>query len=917
MSKYVQDWMPKDERLQPFYKGIESFLNDYLKNEKLDEYESHQSKIIADPLLGYIHFSKLEVAIIDTKLFQRLRKITQLGLAYLVFPSLGYSRFEHSLGVVGRLNQVVNKLLENNLRNNSDDNLKKTVDKYIEELRLAALLHDVGHCLFSHCSERIIEKVEGSDKTYPSAKIIQEIFTKHFSKETPIPFAEIFAISIVGSHRFYEFIAKLGDIPSNRMKSFLEHSGRFILGLPCLNDPHTVFLAQLISSGLDADKIDYMIREQHYSGIKLEIDLDRILSKLQVFELDSLALPKNLQSVKKLYTADKTFKVLGFGKGGQFAFEEFCVARLALHVKVYLHQKVRAAESQLSIYLEDISKDTILQDAHNWLALPESVIEYPEILLGTFNKEIDLFNAGVHDISKKIEFKKIDERNIYFRAFAFGPINSFSEGIDNQTENKNLSDEFKNFFDSFKNLNLKQSIIDETKIIAQIISFDFNPELLNEILVDIPRFLNIQQGQESIYFERPNLIPLKWTIPIDKIIIYFQENRALAYIFAPKEIAHIVALAAEKIVFDKTKKVYNQEGNISKNTFDKVLELKKQLTQDMYYQSYPQLKQVSDYLRSHDAAEKIQSIYEKLAAFKSLNNNERITINRITTFVNQFPDNLQDICLSFLKHLEIYNESLLVDELNKVIEKITNDNVKIGLTYLGGAGDSGERFNYYMRTAIDKFGLDSPAKITDNLIMESDILVVYDDNINSGKQLLNIFAELLSQKDKLPSNIRLNEKHISSLSTQESMTKLLNMPIYFVYIIGTAGVENKVKKQLHEFLKFHSTNIHISINKILTEEARIFSGKDLVFNHEKKKEFKEFLEEKGRKLLLAEGRQFEKAEAGKLGYAGAEAMVLFPYNIPTMTITALWCKGEGDGIPWIPLAERRRRMKNGVLSEEE
>jgi len=73
-----------------------------------------------------------------------------------------------------------------------------------------------------------------------------------------------------------------------------------VIGLPIEKDPDSVFLAQLLSSGLDADKIDYMIREQHYSGIKLEIDLDRILSKLRVFSLKSYELPTQLFFLKKL-----------------------------------------------------------------------------------------------------------------------------------------------------------------------------------------------------------------------------------------------------------------------------------------------------------------------------------------------------------------------------------------------------------------------------------------------------------------------------------------------------------------------------------------------------------------------------------------------------------------------------------------
>jgi HD superfamily phosphohydrolase len=915
MSKFVQEWMPNDEKLIPFYKGIDEFLKEYLDNLQPEDTESHQPKIIADPLLGYVHLTKLEMAIIDTKLYQRLRKIRQLGLAHLVFPSLSYSRFEHSLGVLGRLNQVINKLIENNLRINPDDNISNVVEKYIIPLRLAALLHDVGHCLYSHCSERIIEKIEGTE-IYPSANFIKEIFQNHFNKDK-IPFAELFAVCFIGSVRFYDFIETVGEFQKNKIKKELECCARFILGLPLPGDPATVFMAQLISGGLDADKIDYMIREQLYSGIKLEIDLDRILSKLQVFDLKLFELPKNLVHIKKLYDAEKICKVLGFGKGGQFAFEEFCVARLALHVKVYLHQKVRAAESQLSKYLEVLSKSPVFLEVHNWLRLPELIVEHPELIERDLNRNRDLFNSIQTDYLKSTNFRKIDNREIYVRAFALGQINSFSEPIENGDVEKDVGKILTNFFDSFKNLDLREKIYGETLKITNKLGVSVGTEQIEDILIDFPRLINIQQGQESLHFQRSMLTPVKWTIPIDKIVVYFQENRALAYIFSPREIAHFVSLASEKVVFDLTSKVFNQEDNISKSTFYKTYEFKKQLTNLGYYDKYPQLKLISDYLKKAEAIEKIRLIYENLAVFKSLNNNDRITINRITTFVNQFPENLQDVCLSFLEQLKIYNENILEEELKKAIDKIILKTSKIGITYLGGAADSGARFNYYVRNVLEKYHLENPKEISDSLILDSETLVLYDDNINSGLQLLNIFAELLDEKDKLGKKDRLEEKHVSPLATNEAKQKLKDVPIYIIYIVGTSGVERKIKKLLSESLGFKKENINISIYKEFSEEEKIFTGRDSNFNHDKKKELRDFLVETGKKLLKAEGKKDEKIESCNLGYANAEAMVVFPYNIPTMTITALWCNGVVDGIPWIPLAERRRRSKNGVFIGED
>ncbi|MBK8945386.1 MAG: HD domain-containing protein [Ignavibacteriae bacterium] len=915
VTKFVQSWLPHDEILLPFYKGVFEFIDKHLNYKYLEDNENIKSKIISDPLLGYIHLTAIEVAIMDTPLFQRLRYIKQLGLAYLIFPSLGYSRFEHSLGVLGRLNQILNKLKENNYRVYEDDTIDKIIKKYETSIRLAALLHDLGHTLFSHCSERIVNNLS-PDENYPNSKKISEIFTAHFQKEKLIPFAELFAIVLIGSNNFLDFLTKTQLYTHKQLKQILEWSGRFILGLPIIEDSSSVFLSQLLSSGLDVDKIDYMTREQHYSGIRLEIDLDRILSKIQVYELESNEIPKQLEYLNSLYEENSKYKILGFSKGGQFAFEEFCIARLALHVKIYLHQKVRAAECQLESYLNQLTKIDNFKLAHNWLLLPESLVRFPQLIDSVISIEPDLF--ADHQISNidLSGFNKITNRELLLRAYAFGPLNNFSEGYADINISNISKPEIDNFFNQFNTHELLEKIKIECIEIFRSLNFENNFELINTIIIDLPRLINIQQGQESIYFENPPLMPIRWTIPIDKIVVYFQENRALAYVFSPKEIAHIVAIASEKIIFNSINKVFNQENIISNRIFKQTKEIKNELTDKEYYKKYPQLKGVSDYLQKADASTKIKQIYENLASFKSLND-ERITLNRILTFVNQFPQELQRACLDFLQHLKVYNESLLKIELDKVLEKIGSGK-KIGFAFLGGVADSGNRLVYHLRESIESYSLDEPSKIDDALINNSDCLLIFDDNVNSGLQLINIIGELLNEKDKIDIELILNEAHINPLTTERAKKRIKEMDIYFVYIVGKNKSDKQIKKHLNKFFGFDEDKIHFSINTILKDEDRLFTGSNSDFNHEKKKELRVYLEEIGEKLLRNEGKNKDKIDRCKLGYSAAEAMVLFPYNVPTMTITALWCKGNLDeDIPWFPLAERRRRSKNGKYIGED
>ncbi|HZT35578.1 MAG TPA: HD domain-containing protein, partial [Nitrososphaera sp.] len=103
---------------------------------------------IADPIHRYIKFSQAELDVIDFRIFQRLRRIRQLAGAHLVYPGAQHSRFEHSLGAMHLAGMAGETLLGKGYIDDAE---------VVEELRLAALLHDIGHGPFSHLFEEVLE----------------------------------------------------------------------------------------------------------------------------------------------------------------------------------------------------------------------------------------------------------------------------------------------------------------------------------------------------------------------------------------------------------------------------------------------------------------------------------------------------------------------------------------------------------------------------------------------------------------------------------------------------------------------------------------------------------------------------------------------------------------------------------------
>ena len=103
-----------------------------------------------DPIHGFIKLSEKEKKLIDTQVFQRLRRIRQLAMTFLVYPGAVHTRFDHSIGVMHIVGRICSRLKE--LASNDVN------DRDVKLMRFAALIHDIGHGPFSHVSEDLLEK---------------------------------------------------------------------------------------------------------------------------------------------------------------------------------------------------------------------------------------------------------------------------------------------------------------------------------------------------------------------------------------------------------------------------------------------------------------------------------------------------------------------------------------------------------------------------------------------------------------------------------------------------------------------------------------------------------------------------------------------------------------------------------------
>jgi HD superfamily phosphohydrolase len=229
-------------------------------------------KIVCDNVHGSIGISKLEQKLINTLTFRRLKKINHLGLADLVFPGAEHSRFAHSIGVMHLMSLMIDRLKSEGCEYFIEDGDHRRKQK----LRLSALLHDIGHYPLSHLGEQVFKRVDVISRTTPiidGTLKLREVELQGAAENYP---------SNAAKHE------KLGEViltgeESEIREILLAHSfepaeiARIING----EERENPFFSQLMSSTLDCDRMDYMLRDAISTGTSYgRVDVEYILRNL-------------------------------------------------------------------------------------------------------------------------------------------------------------------------------------------------------------------------------------------------------------------------------------------------------------------------------------------------------------------------------------------------------------------------------------------------------------------------------------------------------------------------------------------------------------------------------------------------------------------------------------------------------------
>ncbi|MGA2767666.1 MAG: HD domain-containing protein [Candidatus Bathyarchaeia archaeon] len=297
---------------------------------------------IKDPVHGYVYITEEERALIDSYPVQRLHRLRQLAGAEYVYPGANHTRFEHSIGVM----HLASSVAEN-----------PNISQYIGEdeaemVRIAGLLHDVGHGPFSHVFEYLLDK---------------ELNQTH----------EDITLWIVKNSELKDRLKKAGYRP--------EDVGKLAVGR--LHRPGKAFLDQIISSGVDVDKLDFIVRDTYHTGAEYGfIDIFRLIHTLDVLEGN-----------------------LAVDLGALSALESLIIARIESFRSIYFHRVGRAAQIMLAIAMEKANDELGLTS----FKTPEEYLAMDDYTVWTMLKNCKKSSGIIRDLERRKMLKCAYERTFY------------------------------------------------------------------------------------------------------------------------------------------------------------------------------------------------------------------------------------------------------------------------------------------------------------------------------------------------------------------------------------------------------------------------------------------------------------------------------------------------------------------------
>jgi len=441
-------------------------------------------KVLHDSVHGTNIFRPHEIAFLDLPIIQRLRRISQTDVASFVFPAGNHNRFEHTVGVAIVVGQMIDSIYSK-----SNCVLNAIDEEFIRNnCRIAALLHDCGHGPFSHLSEQLyMSQFDDIRKSilFKGASA-HEILSYYIATSAPM-------------RKFNQEIIKgLYNVEID-----LDFVGAMIIGYidkSSEKDCSRGFAVEVINGPFDADKLDYILRDAHATGIRMALDLPRLMYTLNVIP-DKIGVNR-----------------LAIDISGVAALESIIFNKMMLTSAIYHHQKVRAVGCMLKSIIEN---SELFKNALSFL-------NYTDDQIMSLNSENEL-------VEKQLYMMKT--RMLPKRAFCFS-----SRTLDDTSKQRTI-------MERFEDRDFKRDIIAN---IALYVKEELGHEIeAHDIWIDSPKNPKFKEATQCLIKSEGsenNYLLLSDVFPTDDWVRAFSENKWQGFVYTIPESCQHVAIASKYVL---------------------------------------------------------------------------------------------------------------------------------------------------------------------------------------------------------------------------------------------------------------------------------------------------------------------------------------------------------------------------------
>jgi deoxynucleoside triphosphate triphosphohydrolase SAMHD1 len=938
------------------------FDDSFLSKLEITRRNYNRLKAIKDHIWGMVEIEPTDAWLLDSPISQRMRHVRQTGFTYLTYPNAHHTRFEHSLGVyfvVKRLLATFRRTrdafdIENRQFGSQQARFRPAdYDRNSRQVRLllhAALLHDAGHAIFSHVSERLFES--HPDELRIGKKLVREFREgfqeKYILVESKIqtgrrkPLAELLTVAIITSRRFENFYKLLPGRPDT--EPFIDLCDISALVLGDRIESNDFALPEILSGPVDADKIDYMIRDAQACGISIGVDVARVFVRAGTYE----GLASSVENLElNGYNNHEPIRLFVIEQSGTDAVRELGSARLSLYERVYNHQLTRGAQAAFNdmILSATRSRDPGVNKFGDYLTLwqtPEDVV---------LSALARCAEHKVSVIARSLLIRHLPKRAACFgREYLHAP-ESAVEIVNNALQDSHelriqeLSGKLLSQLEGQIGQFLIRKVQQEASKIRDLLSRDppVGVFLPSDELPNICRFLAYPQPHDST--PPPALVIRGDRVERfgDRYFSYLyagETSSQIGYLLVSDEWREIALLAFQNVLYRNYAEQYQVEIELSASEaeasirrpslklealFRPILELDSaartsklritnidaigsSLIQQGYFDALPQLWPERN-------SQDIESVANRFSEFSG-EQGWKVRPSHVLSFISQFPPRLRLELLNLLMDKERFlflNRSETVD---LVISGLAKLNIPRPVNLVPLTPSSGQYIRTNIRSGVGGEVLvhSTLAPALESVQAGGGSIVFIDDNIASGTQAARQLDIYMGGAAEKPHGNYINEN-----LRDEHKSVIRECAVGAVFAVGFRDGRRKFSEAaLRHGIQLPEENVEWGKS---LEDA---SGKDILSG-----EMRTFLREVGTALLLRkftrEGNEnaSEIAKRFALGYGELEGLLVTPSSVPTSTYPAFWCPGFRETSPvqdepsikqpWVPLFIRTDMLQHLVL----